>query len=141
VIHNAEALRQLAPHAELRSHSYPISWPRPASKRKLAKLFDCSRGGSQRFNLGTVDLNYLAAYFIEQSRNRPEAIRDMIRTNGRQGGWLILATHDVSDHPTQFGCTPQLLEQIVRWVCDAGSMILPVSKAFDVVRARPAPTR
>jgi len=139
VVRNAAALRQLAPNARLRSHSYPISWPRPASKRKLARLFECSRGGGQKFNAGTVDLNYLAAYFIEQSRNHPEAIKETIQANQRAGGWLVLATHDVSDHPTRFGCTPDLLEQIVGWTCEAGSRILPVSKALDVVRARNKP--
>jgi peptidoglycan/xylan/chitin deacetylase (PgdA/CDA1 family) len=139
VIHNAAALRQLAPAARFRTHSYPISWPRPTSKRKLARLFDCCRGGGQRFNAGTVDRNYLAAFFIEQSRSRPEAIREMIAENRRAHGWLILATHDVGANPTPFGCTPELLARIVEWAVESGSRILPVSKAWDELTARRNP--
>ena len=136
VRHNEAALQDLAPAARFRTHSYPISWPRPATKRKLARRFDCCRGGGQRFNAGVVDLNYLAAYFIEQSRSRPEAIKEMIQSNRAAGGWLILATHDVCEHPTRFGCTPELLARIVQWTVDSGAQVLPVAKAWDVIRAR-----
>jgi peptidoglycan/xylan/chitin deacetylase (PgdA/CDA1 family) len=138
VLRNAEAVRQLAPRAELRTHSYPINSPRPGSKRRLARRFDCIRGGGQTFNIGTVDLNYLSAFFLEQSRDHPELIRQTIEANRNAGGWLIFATHDVCEQPTRFGCTPALFEQTVRWAAESGARILPVARAWETIRNRNA---
>ena len=60
---------------KLRSLSYPISWPRPETKRRVATYYECARGGGQTFNAGTTDLNYLKAFFIEQSRDNFAAIK------------------------------------------------------------------
>ena len=81
--------------------------------------------------MGTVDLNYLRAFFLEKSINRPDAIGEMIDHNVRVGGWLIFATHDVCDKPTRFGCTPEFFEEVVRQASKSGATILPVAEAFE----------
>lgn len=131
VIRNAAALNQLLPGELFTSHSYPISCPKPGSKRRLAKYFPCCRGGGQTFNQGKVDLNYLKAFFIEKSRDDLPTVRDLIRKNVQQGGWLIFATHDVCDQPTRFGCTPDVFDQILNFCRDSGSAVLPVHQALE----------
>ena len=59
------------------------------------------RGGGQTFNHGAVDLNYLSAFFLEQSRDNPAAIRQTIAANHAAGGWLIFATHDICEVKTR----------------------------------------
>ena len=65
--------------------------------------YECAGGGGQTFNAGIVDLNYLKAFFIEQSRDNFDVIKQTIDGNARAKGWLIFATHDVCDQPTRFG--------------------------------------
>lgn len=131
VLENQTALKALVPGAEFKTFSYPISPPRPLSKAKVAKRFLCCRASGQSFNTGTVDLNQLAAYFLEQSRDNFLAVKDVIDRNCRARGWLILATHDVADLPTRYGCTPAFFSAVVQYAISSGSRILPVAKALD----------
>lgn len=136
VIRNAAVLQEHLPGAEFRSLSYPISYPRPDTKDRVSRFFPCCRGGGQTFNRGTVDLNYLSAFFLEQSIHRPEAIRQLIVENQAAGGWLIFATHDVTENPSWFGCTPAFFRDVVRFVANSGTEILPVGQAWDRIRSR-----
>jgi peptidoglycan/xylan/chitin deacetylase (PgdA/CDA1 family) len=136
IVRNAEALQRLVPGAEFRTLSYPIDNPRPETKRRLARHFACCRGGGQSFNAGKMDVNYLAAFFLEQSRDNPAAIRQVIDANARAGGWLIFATHDVCPNPTPFGCTPELFENILSHAVESGAEILPVYRAWQVIQSR-----
>jgi peptidoglycan/xylan/chitin deacetylase (PgdA/CDA1 family) len=135
IISNRQALRELIPRASFETLSYPISVPRARTKRRVSKYFACCRCGGQTFNVGKVDLNYLSAYFLEQSRDNPEAIKQMVDQNRRAGGWLIFATHDVCKDPTRWGCTPDLFEDIVRYSVNSGARILPVFQAYEALRA------
>jgi peptidoglycan/xylan/chitin deacetylase (PgdA/CDA1 family) len=133
IIQNRLALHELAPGAIFNSFSYPIIVPRPASKRLIGRYFRCARGGGQSFNVGKVDLNYLKAYFLEKSRDYPRFIQEVIDRNNRARGWLIFATHDVSEDPSPFGCTPRFFEEIVKYSVASGARILPVAEALDTI--------
>jgi Predicted xylanase/chitin deacetylase len=136
IVRNRQAVARHAAGITLRSFSYPISWPRPETKRRVAKHFGCARGGGQTFNSGMVDLNYLKGFFIEQSRDNFDALAGTIDFSIRAKGWLIFATHDVCDEPTRFGCTPRLFEQVVEYSAKSGAEILPVSKALRLNHGR-----
>ena len=126
IARNRKAVAEQVPALRLRTFSYPISWPRPETKRRVAAHFACARGGGQTFNVGLVDLNYMKAFFIEQSRDNFDAIRQTIDANARANGWLIFATHDVCDAPTRFGCTPVLFERIVEYATKSPAVVLAV---------------
>lgn len=135
VLENQQALRELYPEASFKTFSYPISPPRAQTKRKIARYFSGCRGGGQTFNLRTTDLNYLSAYFLEKSRDNLDAVKNLIDQNQRARGWLILVTHDVSDSPSPFGCTPGFFEDVVRHAVRSGARILPVVTALEVFGA------
>jgi peptidoglycan/xylan/chitin deacetylase (PgdA/CDA1 family) len=135
IIANRQALADLIPEASFSTLSYPISVPRAQTKRRVSKYFACCRSGGQTFNVGTVDLNYLSAFFLEQSRDNPEAIKRVIDENSRAQGWLIFATHDVCEDPTRFGCTPELFRDVVKYSVNSGARILPVFQAYEALRA------
>jgi peptidoglycan/xylan/chitin deacetylase (PgdA/CDA1 family) len=130
---NQRELATLVPNARFTSLSYPISWPRPETKRRIGDHYECARGGGQTLNIGMTDLNFLKAFFIEQSRDDFAAIRQTIEANARNGGWLIFATHDVCDAPTRFGCTPGLFERVVDCAARSKAAILPVHSAFQKI--------
>lgn len=143
VVRNQQNLDQLLPGTRFTNLSYPISWPRPETKRRIARHYQCARGGGQTFNVGDVDLNCLKAFFIEQSLGDLDAMRRLIDDNGRAKGWLIFATHDIHEVPTRFGCTPRLFERVVEHSENSGASILSVQAAFArlVGKSRsPAPT-
>jgi len=129
VMENQRALNELAPGAHFETLSYPISWPRPQTKRRVAPYFVCCRGGGQTFNVGRTDLNHVFAYFLEKSRDNPEAIKSLIERCCHARGWLVLATHDVSEAPTPYGCTPRFFGDIVQFAVNSGAKVLPVADA------------
>ena len=132
---NQLALSKLVNGACFKTLSYPINPPRARTKRNIAKYFMCGRGGGQTFNVGTADLNYLRAFFLEKSRNRPDVVKSLIDHNQRARGWLIFVTHDVCKNPTPFGCTPEFFEEIVGYAVASGARILPVIKVWEALRA------
>lgn len=136
VIRNQQALSDLIPGAVFRSISYPISVPRPRTKEKIAKYFACCRCGGQTYNAGEADASYLSAYFLEKTRHDFSHVERVIEQNRAANGWLILATHDISGTPTQFGCTPTFFEEVVRKVVDSGARILPVIRAWEELQRR-----
>jgi len=135
LLENSSALETLVPGARFNTFSYPISPPRPLTKRAVGARFACARGGGQTFNAGTADLNYLRAYFLEKTRHDPAAIKDVIDQNRRARGWLIFATHDVADVHTPYGCTPALFEEIVVCSLKSGARVVPVTDALNAIRA------
>jgi peptidoglycan/xylan/chitin deacetylase (PgdA/CDA1 family) len=135
----ADNQRQLGawfPHIKFKTMSYPISGPRPRTKRRMTRSFACCRGGGQIPNSGIADLNYLRAFFIEKAVKDPAGISRAINLNARTNGWLIFATHDVCESPTRFGCTPALFESIVQQSLESGATILPVVEALKLVSGR-----
>lgn len=128
---NQQRVVELMPNARFSGLSYPLSWPRPQTKRRIARHYQCARGGGQTFNSGTTDLNYLKAFFIEQSRENFDGISGVIDANARANGWLIFATHDVCESPTRYGCTAGLFERVVKHSVQSGAVILPVHAALQ----------
>jgi len=133
IIKNKLALDELVPGTAFSSFAYPISGPRPGTKRRVGRYFRCCRGGGQTFIAGATDLNLLKAYFLEKSRDNPEFVKEVIDRNRRARGWLIFATHDISETPAPYGCTPSFFEDIVKYSLDSGARILPVAKALDAI--------
>lgn len=136
ILENRRVLQQVIPGASFRTLSFPIGHPRADTKRRASKYFSCCRGGGQTSNIGKSDLNCLSAFFLEQSRDNPEAIKHMIDRNATAGGWLIFATHDVCENPTPWGCTPELFENVVQYAVASGAQILPVGQAYEALVGR-----
>jgi glycosyltransferase involved in cell wall biosynthesis/peptidoglycan/xylan/chitin deacetylase (PgdA/CDA1 family) len=135
IVQNRAALNRLFPDAEFKTFSYPIRLPRPQTKARVAEYFLCCRGGGQTSNIGKVDLNQLSAYFLEKSRDDFQAVKDLIDSNRQACGWLIFVTHDISDKPTPFGCTPGFFERVVQYAISSGAQIVPVIEALEVLGA------
>ena len=149
ILDNQQALNEVLPGTAFRTFSYPFSGPRLPVKQVAGRHFLCCRGGGlragrfflrhhaggQTFNSGTTDLNLLCAFFLEQSRENPEAVKRLIDQNAQARGWLIFATHDVRDTPSRFGCTPAFFEQVVQWSLESGARLLPVVEALEVLKA------
>jgi hypothetical protein len=127
---NRDAVQGLLPGANFSTLSYPISLPRPGVKRLCERHFLACRSGGQTFNCGTVDLNALSAFFLEQCHEDIGMVTELIRISARARGWLILATHDICANPSPFGCTPEFFEAVVRAAVASGARVEPVAHAL-----------
>lgn len=134
IVENQRALTSLMPGSIFETMSYPISTtPRPKTKEQTGLHFACCRAGGQSNNVGSVDLNYVQSFFLEQARDEPGIIWDLIERNRLVKGWLIFSTHDVTDQPSMYGCTPRFFRDVVRKAVDSSTQVLPVSSALKEV--------
>jgi peptidoglycan/xylan/chitin deacetylase (PgdA/CDA1 family) len=131
ILKNRRALNEQFPGSAFQSFSYPIVGPRADSKRRASKYFRSCRCGGQTYNRGNVDLNLLKAFFLEKERNNPRAVKELIDRNAEERGWLIFATHDLSENPSPYGCTPSFFEEILSYSVESGARILPVDETVD----------
>lgn len=136
---NRQKLQEDFPEQEFHAFSYPISEPRPETKRRAGSHFLTCRAGGQVFNRGQADLNQLSAYFLERANGDLCAVKALIRACHREGGWLIFATHDVTENPSQFGCSPGFFEEVVSFAVKTGAHVLPVTKALNLIQEQHAP--
>jgi peptidoglycan/xylan/chitin deacetylase (PgdA/CDA1 family) len=137
IIKNKRAINGLVPGTVFKTFSYPLDSPRLFTKRRTGRHFRCCRGGGQTFNAGTTDRNFLKSFFLEHSRDNPGSIKNVIENNSLVKGWLIFTTHDISETPTRYGCTPSFFEDIVKRSMDSGARILPVAEALDAICSDP----
>lgn len=136
IVENARRLSEWVPEASFTTLAYPLSGPRPNTKRRAVSHFSCCRAGGQTYNGSVVDRGLLSAYFLEQAEHL-DAVKRIIDRNSAACGWLIFATHDVSGTPSRWGCSPGFFEDVVRYASHAGVTVLPVGEAWDVVRQLP----
>lgn len=134
IMENLRVLNEIIPGAVFETLAYPIAGPRLGTKLRAGKYFRCCRGGGQTFNVGSTDLNLVKAFFLEKSRGDIESVKRVIDENVRARGWLIFATHDISDDPTPYGCTPSFFEEVVRYSVESGARVLPVARALDAIQ-------
>ena len=127
---NRAALQASGLDAQFEVFAYPLSGPAVATKRVAGQHFVGCRGGGQTFNRYVVDLSLLKSYFIDyRSRDNLREVASLIEANAATKGWLIFATHDVSDSPSPYGCTSACFEEIVRLSRASGARLLPMTHA------------
>jgi peptidoglycan/xylan/chitin deacetylase (PgdA/CDA1 family) len=95
------------------SFAYPYGHVSRRTKRALKGCFRTCRGTDRGVNEGRVDLANLRANQLYSRSFDWTAARALIDRTVDYGGWVIFYTHDVSDAPSPFGCTPAQLEAIL----------------------------
>ncbi len=135
---NREAFRELVPGGSLPVFAYPLNGPVLSVKKAVGRHFVGCRGSGQVFNSGATDLNLLNAYFLDwRNRGNLDAVREIIEKNAAARGWLIFATHDVTENPSSYGCEPGYFAEAVRLSVQSGAQVLPM---MHVCRALNVPT-
>jgi peptidoglycan/xylan/chitin deacetylase (PgdA/CDA1 family) len=138
---NAAALAALIEGFAPVNFAYPYGELSLGAKRALGARFWSCRGITEGFNCGMVDLAELRVTAVHASGYQAEAFCRLIDRAISAGGWLIFYTHDVSEAPSPFGCTPEQLEAIVSYAAERA----PVLTVRDVVAglglAEAAPAR
>lgn len=130
---NAKDLAALGAPA-LTHFAYPYGETHFALKHALAQKFDTARGVNGGLNVGRVDAMHLRAQRL-YGEDTWEPAKALMRAAAEHRGWAILFTHDVSENPTPWGCTPALLASALAFARETGLTIAPVRDAY-AMRAR-----
>jgi|HubBroStandDraft_1064217.scaffolds.fasta_scaffold10376_4 peptidoglycan/xylan/chitin deacetylase (PgdA/CDA1 family) len=110
--------------------AYPYGHATLRSKKNLGPVFTSSRSVIPGLNGPEVDLNLLLANRLYGDIDQSPLIEDLILQNEKQRSWLIFYTHDVRPNPSEYGCTPALMEYAVARAARGGSRILTVRQAL-----------
>jgi len=129
--HCESALQEHLAERASRNYAYPYGHATLKTKRQLGPNLRSSRGTIGGVNGPKVDLNLLLANNLYGDASALDRAEQLIRENVARPGWLIFYTHDVSDNPSPFGCTPSLLERVVAFAVKSGAKILTIE---DVLR-------
>lgn len=112
------------------SYAYPYGAISPRAKAVMGRRFANARGVRSGVNAGWIDLAQLNAIPIEFRRWRPGEIDDAIELAQATNGWIVFFTHDVTEAPSPFGCTPGMLDHVLGALGKAGIEILPMKHAM-----------
>jgi peptidoglycan/xylan/chitin deacetylase (PgdA/CDA1 family) len=127
----AEICRNSDALAELTGGSVPVNFAYPfgryvgTAKRLVAPRFDSCRGTSDGVNYRRADLADLRGTRVYAPQFNESAARRLIDRACKQDGWVIFYTHDVSDSPSRFGCTPRQWESVIAYAAERAA-VLPV---------------
>jgi peptidoglycan/xylan/chitin deacetylase (PgdA/CDA1 family) len=109
------------------SFAYPFGDISAAAKKRIDDRFVLLRGVKQGLIRKGSDLNAASAVAIEGNIAVEIALRWMEKAV-REKGWLILFTHDVTEHPSPYGLTPDRFQQIVTQGVAMGFDIVTVAE-------------
>lgn len=125
---NVAALTALGGSA--RHFAFPYGEVSPAAKARLTGRYGSLRGVHAGLVRDGSDLNQLPAVGIEGPDGEVVARRWIDRAVETRS-WLILFTHDVSDTPSPWGCTPEALDRLAAYAQMAGCDLKTVGEVLD----------
>jgi peptidoglycan/xylan/chitin deacetylase (PgdA/CDA1 family) len=122
---NTAALSSLLGGSPVTNFAYPFGGVSVSAKAVLKARFASSRGTGRGINQGTVDLADLLSTSLYSHNFDRGQLCQLIDDARAGGGWLIFYTHDVSETPSPFGCTPAQFRSIVGYATE-NTTVLPV---------------
>jgi peptidoglycan/xylan/chitin deacetylase (PgdA/CDA1 family) len=131
---NTKFFASCLPPINARTFAYPYGDRTLRATLKLQRMFDSCRSTETGLNVDKVDLGRLRAIRLYNGRIDVDGVQAVIREAVARKAWLIFYTHDVDQAPSEFGCTPELLEEAVKVASSADADVLPVTQALGRVR-------
>jgi peptidoglycan/xylan/chitin deacetylase (PgdA/CDA1 family) len=122
---NTAALSRALDGAPITDFAYPFGGVSLSAKSALAARFASCRGTGRGLNHGTIDLADLFSTSLYNHDFDRDRLCQLIDDAQAQSGWIIFYTHDVSDDPSPFGCTPAQFQAIVAYAAE-NAPVLPV---------------
>lgn len=114
----------------VRHFAYPFGESSIGLKASLAGEYISLRGIRGGVHHGEADLNELKAQALDSDEHLAAA-HSMIDSLATKPGWLILFTHDISETPSEWGCSPAQFANIISAVKTSGAQVLPVGVAIE----------
>ena len=106
---NRRYLLSADPSIKIENFAYPFGYGSFWRKHQLKAAFRSCRSIVPGVNSGAVDLQFLRAMpLIDQCIDR-DGIERALDEAQNNNGWLIFYSHDVTEAPSPYGCSPALL--------------------------------
>ncbi len=135
---NRQFLREHELNVLPTSFAYTYGQARLPHRRLLATRFAGCRSAVPGLNGPIVDRSLLRAVGLEQWRKRRHTplarIEKLIKRAARDRLWLIIFTHDVSEHPSPFGCTPAEFRKVLDLAQSAAIDVVPINQVLGPLR-------
>jgi peptidoglycan/xylan/chitin deacetylase (PgdA/CDA1 family) len=140
---NTAALSAALDGAPIDNFAYPYGAVSLSAKSALRDRFASCRSTGQGINRGTADMADLLGVRIYAGSFDRAALCQLIDDNQSADGWLIFYTHDVSETPSDFGCTPEQLRTVVAYAAENSPVLTvrDVLAGLDTAGDRPAARR
>lgn len=113
----------------MRSFAYPFGHVDVSKKVLIGRRFRLSRGIFPGVNRGRVDVQQLRAIPLEQRSFDHDAAMRAFDVAQKFNGWVIFFSHDVSNTPSRYGCTPDTLARLADAALHRGFKSMPVVEA------------
>ncbi len=117
-----------------KTFAYPYGQTMAGLKTRLGAEYAGLRGIESGVMRGQADLNQIRSTPLFRGE-RFDALLGQIRSLGESPAWLTLFTHDITDNPTDWGCTPAQMDAVIKAVQSVGAEVLPVAAAIDNLKA------
>ncbi|NJC41583.1 peptidoglycan/xylan/chitin deacetylase (PgdA/CDA1 family) [Brevundimonas alba] len=114
--------------------AWPFGDATVGAKRMVRERFALGRGVRDGVNAGREDRALIKSVGLESRRLPGYDLEGLMAETAERRGWLTAYGHDVSDRPTDYGCTPDDLDRVLRLARAAGLEIQPVAAAWTVAR-------
>ena len=137
VMRNDAFLRDVLPGYEPTSFAFPFGHAAPGARRSLRKLFAACRGIEPRLDTDRPDASLLPAFSLDTRTSDRRDWEAIVARAAREGRWLIVFTHDVSDEPSPFGCTPAALARVADLAVGHGLEGRPVGEVVAAAGRTP----
>jgi peptidoglycan/xylan/chitin deacetylase (PgdA/CDA1 family) len=111
--------------------SYPYGVGTKDTIRIAKKYFRCARTTNKGINYNRINLFMLKANPVYGNGDEFDEIENLINLNIKKNGWLNLYTHDVDDNHSEFGCSPEYFERVVKCAVESGAKISTLIEACD----------
>ncbi|HEX8662123.1 MAG TPA: polysaccharide deacetylase family protein, partial [Brevundimonas sp.] len=112
--------------------AWPFGDATLGAKRVVRERFAMARGVRDGVNAGREDRALIKSIGLESRRLPDYDLEALMAETATSKGWLNAYGHDVSDRPTDYGCTPDDLDRVLRAAKAAGLEVLPVAAAWGV---------
>lgn len=133
---NARFISERFGNVRLVSFAYPYGDAPPGAKRAASQTFACARGVDAGLNRGQLDLMQLKAVGLETRQGGAKFVLPYIAAAAREKAWLTIFSHDVSDTPGAFGCTPAELDIVLGSARKAGLEFMTLKEGLATRVAR-----
>jgi peptidoglycan/xylan/chitin deacetylase (PgdA/CDA1 family) len=134
LLRNRDFVSRILGDYRMTSFAYPHGQASIATKNLIGRHFPAARGIWFGVNKRRVDFAQLRAVSLERSFERRGDVLHALDEAQASNGWVLFFTHDVSEAPSRYGCTPGELARVIEAALDRGIDILPLKVAAARVR-------
>ncbi len=110
--------------------AWPFGDATVGAKRVVRERFALGRSVRDGVNAGRADRGLIKSIGLESRRLPHYDLEALMAEAAASKGWLTAYGHDVSDRPTDYGCTVDDLDRVLRLAKAAGLEVLPFGAAW-----------